>query len=55
MLTCHRNTDDSGEGKATNGEDETKSAEDSPHLAIKNLTLNIRPGEKVALCGRSGR
>jgi ABC-type multidrug transport system fused ATPase/permease subunit len=54
-LTCHRNADDGCEDNATSGESETKSTEDGPHLAIKHLTLNIGPGEKVALCGRSGR
>lgn len=25
------------------------------HLAIKEMTLSIAPGEKVAICGSSGR
>lgn len=27
----------------------------SAHLAIKEMTLSIAPGEKVAICGSSGR
>lgn len=31
------------------------SGEASKTLALKDLTLSIQPGEKVAICGRSGR
>jgi len=34
---------------------EYDSIETSQCLALKELTLSIQPGEKVAICGRSGR
>jgi ABC-type multidrug transport system fused ATPase/permease subunit len=38
-------------------QDENKEKErlDSAYLALKDLNISIRPGEKVAICGRSGR
>jgi ABC-type multidrug transport system fused ATPase/permease subunit len=40
-------------GNLTDGSD--CSSTSSRNLAIKNMSLSIAPGEKVAICGRSGR
>ena len=36
-------------------EDDEKSTKVPDTMAIRNLSLSIRPGEKVAICGRTGR
>ncbi|EWY89729.1 hypothetical protein FOYG_10530 [Fusarium oxysporum NRRL 32931] len=38
-------------------EDESPASEDddaSPNLALENITISVKPGQKVALCGRTG-
>jgi ABC-type multidrug transport system fused ATPase/permease subunit len=35
-------------------ESSDSSSASSGHLAIKNMTISIEPGEKVAICGSSG-
>jgi hypothetical protein len=51
--------DDSGSERTSSEKEELDIAEgegvDEPNLAIRDLTIDIIPGEKVALCGRSGR
>lgn len=44
---------DESSGDLTNSS--KSSSASSGHLAIKNMTLSIAPGEKVAICGTSGR
>ena len=34
---------------------EELSQEKPPHLVLENLSVSIAPGEKAAVCGRSGR
>lgn len=41
-------------GELDDSSDVSSSAGPS-HLAIKEMTLSIAPGEKVAICGSSGR
>lgn len=35
--------------------EDSGSNSDTTGLVLKNLSINIAPGEKVAICGRSGR
>ncbi|KAK0652546.1 P-loop containing nucleoside triphosphate hydrolase protein [Cercophora newfieldiana] len=47
--------DEGRSGNGVDGDDANAVAEKGTNnFAIKNLTLDIKPGEKVALCGRSG-
>jgi len=52
-------TDDNNDNSSTPDPEKPRSSrpgtpDPSPTLALSNLTLTIRPGEKVAICGRSG-
>ena len=49
-------TESSSLGLTSGTENEDNSSQSSPlNLALKNLNLTIQAGEKVAICGRSGR
>jgi hypothetical protein len=34
---------------------EIRDGDDQQNLAIENMNLEIQPGERVAICGRTGR
>ncbi|SPN96674.1 related to multidrug resistance protein [Cephalotrichum gorgonifer] len=38
----------------TGGEDDEKADSEEPRMALRNLSISIQPGEKVAVCGRTG-
>ncbi|EPE26567.1 ABC transporter transmembrane region [Glarea lozoyensis ATCC 20868] len=42
------------EEKDENDGNENEISEKGPNLALNNLNLTIQPGEKIAICGRSG-
>lgn len=37
------------------GGSDPDSDSDSTDLVLKNISMSITPGEKIAICGRSGR
>ena len=51
----NRNADDSSASDTASDGMESKPNGNGQILALKDLTLDIGAGEKVALCGRSGR
>jgi ABC-type multidrug transport system fused ATPase/permease subunit len=55
LMRCSTVKKDGSSGDLNGCSSDDSSSASSGHLAIKKMNLSIAPGEKVAVCGSSGR